>query len=229
MHLLLAKVSQASYIGVKPLKRLGFNRVVKFRSGRTGTKAYLAINDSKKLAVIVFRGTEKDGRDILTDISFYKEKYKGVKVHSGFLRAYNSVKGHINREIGQLPSDYELHATGHSLGGALACLYGLYGVSKPLSLVTYGQPRLGDNKLSQELSELKYTRVVYQSDLVPRIPKIGYRHGEDLLYYNTVGQWEYNPPWMSMFFDRLFSRVSHRLTDHKIQNYIDGLEQEYNI
>ena len=38
-------------------KKLGYTKVVKFRSGRTGTKGYLATRGN--VAVLAFRGTEK--------------------------------------------------------------------------------------------------------------------------------------------------------------------------
>jgi len=224
MDLLLARVSEAAYKGVRPLKRLGFNKVVKFRSGRTGTKAYLAINDNDRLAVLTFRGTERDGRDILTDISISKEEYKGAKIHSGFLRAYKSVEKHINKEVSRIPEEYEFHVTGHSLGGALAVLYCAYGVIEPLSLVTYGQPRVGDKSLLERLSQINYTRVVYQSDVVTRVPYIGYTHKGRVLYFNTNREWVENPTWFSMFFDRLFSSLSDRITDHRIRNYVNSLQ-----
>ena len=224
MNLLLAKVSRASYFGVKPLKRLGFNKVVKFRSGRTGTRAYLAINDSERMAVLVFRGTEKDGRDILTDISFWKEKYRGVRVHSGFLRAYDSIRRHIDKEVSKLPSDYELHATGHSLGSALACLYTMYGVRKPDTMVGFGSPRVGDKAFSDNLSKLNCTIYINHADVVPRVPRIGYRQPKNIIYMTSKGELITNPTWFSMFVDRSFFLVD-RFLDHKIQSYIDSLEE----
>lgn len=222
-HLTLAKLSQASYVGVKPIKKLGFNRVQKFRSGRTGTKAYLAINDDAKEAVLVFRGTEKDGKDILTDLMFSKEEYEGSRIHKGFLRAYKSVQRHIDKRVTELPKDYTLYATGHSLGGALTCLYSLYGSVQPDEVVTFGQPRVGDKSFAQELSGMFYTRYVYHADVVPRVPKIGYRHSPDLLYISRLGGKIYNPSGFGMFVDRIFS-FTKRYTSHRIQNYVDALE-----
>lgn len=218
----LAKVSEASYTGVKPLKRLGFNKVIKFRSGRTGTKAYLAINESKHEAVLVFRGTEKEGKDILTDIKFGKKDYKGDKIHRGFLTAYKSVKRHIDREVSLLPESYKIYVTGHSLGGALACLYALYGAVRPFKVVTYGQPRVGDKNLASKLKELPYTRYVHHADIVARVPKLGYHHSTELKYITNLGAVVDNPSWFGMFRDRVFAFFD-RLTDHKISHYVKSL------
>lgn len=225
-HSKLAKLSGASYTGVKPIKKLGFNKVIKFRSGRTGTKGYLAIDDVSRQAVVVFRGTEKDGKDILTDISFLKtahRKHKDDRIHKGFLRAYESIQGHINKEIGKLPTDYALYATGHSLGGALACLYALYGAVRVQQVVTFGQPRVGNKIVSKKLTELPYTRYVNHADIVPRVPRINYWHSGTLVYITRKESTLVNPSWGRMFVDRMWY-LAHRFTDHRCAEYIRILE-----
>ena len=221
----LAKLSCASYNGIKDIKKLGFNRVVKFRSGATGTKAYLAVDDTRKEAVIVFRGTERDGKDILTDISFFKKHYRGGRVHKGFLVAYLSVQKHIDKEMDKLPDNYTVYTTGHSLGGSLACLQAMYGSVQAEQIITFGQPRVGNKNVAHKLSRLKYRRYVNHADLVTRVPKINYWHEGELIYFTKKENTLVNPSWWTMFKDRAWY-VAHRFVDHKCCDYVRILEKQ---
>lgn len=90
--------------------------------------------------------------------------------------------------------------TGHSLGGALAAIFpallsyhdqgdilkAMYGV------MTYGQPRVGDaifKTYVEALLRVKYQRMVYRFDIVPRIPfdvtpVSNFKHCGKCIYYN---------------------------------------------
>ncbi|KAJ7557290.1 hypothetical protein O6H91_05G120800 [Diphasiastrum complanatum] len=89
------------------------------------------------------------------------------------------------KEILQSHKNAKLYITGHSLGGALACLYPALLFCKKEDQVTdrldgvytFGQPRVGGKEFSHFMDEKlcaeprsRYFRVVYCSDLVPRVP-----------------------------------------------------------
>ncbi|MCE3215680.1 Triacylglycerol lipase obl1 [Datura stramonium] len=94
--------------------------------------------------------------------------------------------------------------TGHSLGGALAILFPTVlvmheevTVMQRLSGVyTYGQPRIGNRQLGRYMEAHlehpvpKYFRVVYNNDLVPRLPyddkTFLYKHFGNCMYYNSL-------------------------------------------
>ncbi|KAJ7534746.1 hypothetical protein O6H91_12G002100 [Diphasiastrum complanatum] len=78
----------------------------------------------------------------------------------------------------------KIYVTGHSLGGAMACLYSTLlhykkeeGLTSKLGGVyTFGQPRVGDGQFCEFVIEKltrpvnRYIRVVYNSDIIPRVP-----------------------------------------------------------
>lgn len=218
-HKLLAKVSSASYTGISSLKKLGFQRVFKFRSKATGTRAYLAIQDDAKVAVVVFRGTEgNDSRDICTDINVEKSHWENYDIHSGFMIAYQSVNVKIENACDRLPDDYKIYATGHSLGGALATLHAVYGEQNMEELVTFGSPRVGGKIFARDLQGVNYARYVNNADIVTKVPKWNYKHGGVLHLISGIGIVTKNPGWMR----RAACRLSYwsAVDDHSIGEYI---------
>lgn len=91
--------------------------------------------------------------------------------------------------------------TGHGLGGALAIMFvTLLAIQdegeimqRLLNVYTFGQPRIGDEKLKEfmesHLNYPKYFRVVYSNDIMPRVPFddkfFHYKHFGDCLYVDV--------------------------------------------
>ncbi|KAG7090064.1 hypothetical protein E1B28_011681 [Marasmius oreades] len=112
-----------------------------------------------------------------------------VRVHSGFLTAWNSVaiqiaavlKMELSRNRG-----YDLITTGHSLGGAISTLAAVafkqtYDDAVKVRNYTYGAPRIGNRHFAEFANHLLGTnafRVVHGHDGVPTmIPtSLGYYH-----------------------------------------------------
>ena len=173
---------------------------------RTSTQAEVwTSRDGRGAVVLSFRGTEvRDPRDLATDIFATQRQIDseaagmpgmlpgGVSlVHSGFGRAYGSVRaailevltmtGTLGGEGGEDGSaSGTLLLTGHSLGGALALLAARelgVALGPRLSIYTFGAPRIGNTALAAEI--LRGTaqcdgpwRVVNFDDfLVPRFPR----------------------------------------------------------
>lgn len=213
----LAKSSNYAYTGVSAFT--DYNETTEFNNEPTGTKAYIAVDHVRKIAILAYRGTEKEKKDIKTDVKFLKESYKGIRVHRGFLKAYKSVENDINKSLNKLPVDYKIYATGHSLGGALACLAALFNERKIDKITTFGQPRIGNKTAAKRLTEMNYNRYVNHADAVPRAPRINYFHGKDLIYISKTGDYYINPKSTYMFRDRLGS-FKQRFSDHAITKYI---------
>lgn len=158
--------------------------------------------------VIAFRGTEFDGRDILRDIRAIPWHDPDLGwCHAGFL------KGVRDGECWEWLADHITRETilgGHSLGGAQACIVAGLAIKRlgvqPRRLVTYGAPRPGYGQLRHILGPIDKDRYVNGRDCVPSHPwpLWGYMHPNRAQNVRSVGG-------------------GGPFTDHKIDNYINGL------
>jgi len=149
------------------LAELGFTLVDTFCNG--GTQAYLAHRESDRMAVLAFRGTEKDFSDIRTDLDAYLYDARGARIHHGFWLAYQQVRQPVGAAVAGLACD-RLFVTGHSLGGALAMVATRDLDSDRLAACyTFGAPRVGGEEFGFEIKAPVY-RVVNASDVVPGLP-----------------------------------------------------------
>ncbi|TEB31533.1 alpha/beta-hydrolase [Coprinellus micaceus] len=112
----------------------------------------------------------------------------GVRVHSGFLTAWDSVVLQVLTVVEvqkKLHPDYSIVTTGHSLGGSIALLAALTlkGTfsSTEVRAYSYGSPRVGNEAFAETL--------VHSNDGVPTmIPsKLGYHH-------HGVEYWQHSKP-----------------------------------
>jgi triacylglycerol lipase len=103
----LAQCSRLAYDSklniAKYLQQAGFDQVYFFDTA--GTQGFLTLHpgDGQRIAILAFRGTEKDYIDILTDIIILRNKLPDVEdkeygegplfAHAGFLRAFQAVWG----------------------------------------------------------------------------------------------------------------------------------------
>lgn len=215
------------------------NAVVYIGSARTGTQGAAIITAEK--IYFVFRGTEaalsRAGlRDWKTNASsFDKKEFHGIAVHKGFAEAAESVTQQVSDIMGLYSDRAEIEFNGHSLGGAVAVAVAvavnelMLKLRDPrrVSICTIGQPRLSRTRqLNLSLRFVPYVRVQNGSDVVPRVPKLGYSHGGDLVYIpNRPGKASkalFNPSHVRRFSDRLFS-FRQRYADHKTNDYISEL------
>jgi Lipase (class 3) len=154
-----------------------------------GSHAFLATDAKNNLAVLSFRGTDKDDRtDLSDDFNALPQPWRGGgSVHSGFAKALEEVWEAIN---GALPErEWKLLFTGHSLGAAMATLAA--NLRAPNSLYTFGSPRTGNQAFADELKGIDNHRYVDCCDLVARLPPadvLGYAHIPGDCYYIDLGR-----------------------------------------
>ena len=232
---IMAKASQLAYIraedGPKERAELenalasgGFKLVRTFN--QTGTQAYLATAPS--LALLAFRGTEYNYRDIVSDINirFYEDS-EGRRTHKGFSRAFSRIADEISEAILDIDPKTPVYITGHSLGGALATIAAkLNPHDNVAACYTFGSPRVGARDYDVHIKIPVY-RVVNNADIVARIPwgVFGYTHVGDLRYINRAGQvlrsMRLGGAGLSFLLYTLFFQGPIR--DHRIDRYVNGL------
>lgn len=162
------------------LGKIGFTAAGFFESQQIkkdgGTHCFVSVSNDQKLAVVAFRGTDKDDPTNLgDDINGLKVAWEhGGQVHRGFRDALADVRGALEKALPGIPG--RLLFTGHSLGAALATL--LAGVKTPDALYTFGSPLVGDADFVATLGGVKSFRYVDCCDIVTRVPPagLGYAH-----------------------------------------------------
>ncbi|KAG0499644.1 hypothetical protein HPP92_004335 [Vanilla planifolia] len=176
----------------------------------SATQAFVFCNKASDadLIVVAFRGTEPfNAQDWSTDVDLsWIFANKLGNLHLGFLKALGlqDEKSFILGFPKNLPSSVEkpvayyalrdklrallkensnakVAITGHSLGGALACIFpALLSYHNEADIVgaihgvyTYGQPRVGDaifGAYVENIVRKTYYRMVFRYDAVPRVP-----------------------------------------------------------
>jgi hypothetical protein len=202
-----------------------------------GSHAFLALDGKNKLAVLSFRGTDKDdASDLSDDFNALPQPWPaGGNVHSGFARALLDVWQGVDAALHQI-SDYKLLFTGHSLGAAMATLAA--SLERPKALYTIGSPRVGDQAFVDKLQGLDNHRYVDCCDLVTRVPPevFGYAHIPGKIHYidfdRAVQELDPNDPYIGRdrakaeedylknYAWRIGDVVLRPLADHAPVNYV---------
>lgn len=174
---------------------------------------------------IVFRGSSS-ASDFVTDVKFFLNELpneflsqkNNIKVHSGFLEQFLSVRSTILNQIALCPAAYEICVIGHSLGGSLAtlCAFFLKTVypRRFIKCVTFGSPRVGNDDFVKKFDEIinKSIRCVNADDIVTRRPYWGYLHVKG----------EYNIGKSANVFYNFFGNVK----DHYLSSYSNSLSNQ---
>jgi predicted lipase len=154
--------------------------------------------------IVVFRGTEKNHKDILTDLRF--RFYKGT--HRGFRKAWQRIAQDVAADINHYQSlsttRKHVTCTGHSLGGALAIIAGES--LKADFVMTFGCPRVHSSEVRLTVPVVRYE---HGMDIVPKVPlwSLGYRHVGEKRKLKGQG----------------WPRLSRLFTDHRIGAYKEKL------
>lgn len=159
-----------------------------------------------------------------------------IRVHKGFYEAWTAGdfnKNVINAAVKAVDqmgndSDIKIFITGHSLGGALACLASVeLKIALPLQNVTvytFGAPRVGNTAFGTYANILipDYWHIVGTEDPVARIPKGSYKRSGHRALLGANGNMEIYP---SHFEASLFTSVGGKVSDHLLKNYGTRLGQ----
>ena len=146
------------------------------------------VKQDNGISIIVIRGTANEA-NVLSDIDvrLVSDARTGILLHKGFRDAARSEEHtsepstKTGRTIVQgqtltYPLEHTVHVTGHSLGGAVAQIIGmwLHKRGKNVQVFSYGSPKVSDQVLSS--GQPTHWRVVRRSDPIPFTPPWPYRH-----------------------------------------------------
>ena len=132
------------------------------------------VKQDNGITIIVIRGTanaENVQSDI--DVRLVDDTRTGIKLHKGFRDASLGVMEIIDRDY---TVEHTVHVTGHSLGGAVAQIIGmwLHKRGKNVQIYSYGSPKVSSEILSG--GQPTHWRVVRLSDPIPFSPMWPFRH-----------------------------------------------------
>ena len=220
------------------LRGIGFSSCQFFESQTDpkgkGVHCFLASRDDKQLAIVAFRGTDKDDiRDWGFDLNAIPRDWqRRGKVHSGFAKGLDELLR--NQKLGSALESIKckLLFTGHSLGAAMATL--LASLRNAASLYTFGSPRVGDADFVATLQGVGNHRFVDCKDLVTHLPKgVGYVHLGKPYYIDVSRKVTFDPSHFFMLEDGLHADLEYLekylrpgnvllrgLADHAPINYV---------
>ena len=126
------------------------------------------------ISIIVIRGTANDA-NVLSDVDvrLVSDARTGIRLHKGFRDAAVTIMQIIDTTK---TLEHTVHVTGHSLGGAVAQIIGmwLHKRGKNVQIYSYGSPKVSDQVLSG--GQPTHWRVVRLSDPIPFTPPWPYSH-----------------------------------------------------
>ena len=145
------------------------------------------VKQESGISIIVIRGTANDA-NVLSDIDvrLIKDVRTGIYLHKGFRDAAITIMQIIDTATKtgravpsnqlQYPLEHTVHVTGHSLGGAVAQIIGmwLHTRGKNVQIFSYGSPKVSNQVLSG--GQPTHWRVVRRSDPIPFTPPWPYSH-----------------------------------------------------
>lgn len=171
----------------------------------SGNQLFLLENESEQ--IVVFRGTD-ELKDYPIDFSYTTENgiHSGFKVYAEI--AWNCIRHRLNQK--------PLTLVGHSLGGAVALIFASF-LAKPVTVYSFGSPRVGTSRFVRSLSYVTHYRYVTAYDYAPMTPFFPYRHHGELHYLSKSGHFV-NPNWVSRLKDRLSNKFE--LESHHISFYV---------
>lgn len=162
-----------------------------YSDSMTDLQCGIYVDDYSKKVTASFRGTTSH-EDRLTDLDIAQTKYVGnIRVHSGFYdQLFKSCvyQDFCNKFIEIVGSNsYSVYITGHSLGAALASLFGFRmanTLDRKINIVTFASPKVGNYYWKQAFDSncnIKNIRVMVSSDPIPLTPIINYYHVANVL------------------------------------------------
>ena len=170
------------------------------------------VKQDNGITIIIIRGTanaENVQSDI--DVRLVTDDDLGILLHKGFRDASVTVMSGINESS----LEKTVHVTGHSVGGAIAQIIGMWLHRKDhnVQIFSYGSPKVSSQVLSG--GQPTHWRVVRRSDPIPFTPMWPYAHTG--LFIDSVSL-----DWGPDNDNGLISKTDG--LDHAIAKYVETLK-----
>lgn len=161
-------------------------KILKFISNDdTDIQVGITKSEVQKRINVVFRGSESKS-DWWYDLQIFKKELENnICVHVGFYKqlfsVYAELEEYVLKNIENNP-DYEVYITGHSLGAALATLFGYLlstKTNRKITIVSFASPRVGNKEWKNNFESkenLIHYRVTNNRDIVTALPMWDYHH-----------------------------------------------------
>ena len=173
------------------------------------------VKQDNGISIIIIRGTANDA-NVLSDVDvrLVSDVRTGIRLHKGFRDASLGVMEIIDRDH---TVEHTVHVTGHSLGGAVAQIIGmwLHKRGKNVQIYSYGSPKVSDQVLSG--GQPTHWRVVRRSDPIPFTPPWPYSHTGLFINSQTLD-------WGADNDNGLISETDG--LDHAIAKYVSTLKSQ---
>ncbi len=189
-----AKASALAYLNAASLEA-AFNRdelarkqILVHQSTMTESQVRYFLAEINGVQTIVIRGTANEANVMLDlDVNLKPDAHLHIKLHQGFSSGAKAIFDEVKP---YLKADQPIHLTGHSLGGAIAVVLGMYLERNDFDvtqIITFGQPKVTNVAGAEQFSNLPLVRVVTPEDIVPLVPPISPLQIRDLDIYWHMG------------------------------------------
>ena len=167
------------------------------------------------ISIIVIRGTANDA-NVLSDVDvrLVSDARTGIKLHKGFRDVAVTIMQILDNTH---TIEHTVHVTGHSLGGAVAQIIGMWFHTrgKNVQVFSYGSPKVSNQVLSG--GQPTHWRVVRRSDPIPFTPPWPYSHTGLFIDSQTLDWGPDNDNGLISETDGL---------DHAIAKYVTTLKEQ---
>lgn len=234
--LAFARRSEAAYFEPDAIReRFANSTVVVEDLAVSNVRFFVATEEAAQVQHIAIRGTDNlTNIQVDSTVAPMIDSRLQIHLHQGFADAgrelYGQVKPHLR-------PGFDLTITGHSLGGALAAILGLYLQSDGLPvtrIITFGQPKITNLAGAHEYDSLPIIRFVNLNDPVSDVPPAlgltdpswNYSHfGPEVILwtgnrYIYVEEHQVLSTDIAMFWANL---GSHDVDMHKMNAYLENL------